>query len=241
MYKLFGRLADRYDWHTPPDHYQHDHAFVLDQFGKSRRILDIGCGTGVFLERAIASGLDAYGIDSSPEMVTLSAARVGAHRVRVERMQDLQESNAYAGIVSLSWTFNYVHSFSEARDVLARIYEALRPQGQLILQLAHAPNARGHLGEDRERGPDGLEADIVFLYRFTQLPDDRSVLKAQYVYGCKSKAELFFEEHILAAANAHEVAALAAKVGFRDLDLLESWRGEPMDTSVNVLLIARRP
>ena len=31
MHRLFDDFAHRYDLHTPPGHYQHDHAFVLEQ------------------------------------------------------------------------------------------------------------------------------------------------------------------------------------------------------------------
>ena len=240
-YALFGPLAGRFDWHTPPHHYQDDHAFALGRLGEPGRILDIGCGTGVFLERAVSAGFDAKGIDAAPEMVSIAASRVGKDRVRTERMQDLRETHAYDGIVSLSWSFNYVQSYPEARHVLERLFRALQPEGRLILQIAHAPNASGSLGEDREPGPDGQEGDVVFLYRFSSVPEHPGVLCAQYVYGCKSTAELFFEEHRLGAADAREVAALASTVGFVDTELLDSWRGEPFENSVNAFLLTRRP
>ena len=240
-YALFGRFADRFDWHTPPHHYQDDHAFVLERLGEPARILDIGCGTGVFLRKAVAAGFDAVGIDAAPEMVAIAARRVGKERVSVERMQQLRERNAYDGIVALSWSFNYVSSFAEAHDVLARLLRALRPGGQLILQIAHAPNATGVLEEDREPGPDGKEDDIVFFYRFAPAPDRPDTLQAHYVYGCKSRNELFCEEHRLGAADVNEVAALASRVGFESIELLDSWRGEPFRNAFNVFLLARRP
>ena len=240
-YELFGPLADRFDWHTPPHHYQDDHAFVLRRLGDHGRILDIGCGTGVFLERAVSAGFDAKGIDAAPEMVSIAATRVGKDRVRTQRMQYLREISAYDGIVSLSWSFNYVQSYPEASDILERLFQALRPEGRLILQIAHAPNASGTLSEDREPGPDGQEDDVVFLYRFSSVPEHPGILRAQYVYACKSIAELFFEEHRLGAADANEVAALASMTGFEDIELLDSWRGDPFRNSVNVFLLARRP
>jgi SAM-dependent methyltransferase len=241
-YDLFGRAADRYDWHTPPHHYQHDHAFVLSRLpAPPCRVLDVGCGTGVFLEKAIAAGFDAVGLDASPEMVSLASQRVSLALVNLGRMQEIAESESYDGIVSLSWSFNYVRSFREARQVLSRFFNALRPGGHLILQIAHAANAAGALNEDREPGPDGQADDVLFLYRFNQVPGRHGELRAQYVYGCKSRKEMIFEEHRLGAADAYEVADQASAVGFQNVELLDSWRGNPLAQSINAFLLARRP
>lgn len=241
-YALFGKAADRYDWHTPPYHYQDDHAFVLSKFGnKGCRLLDVGCGTGVFLERAVKAGIDAIGIDASPEMISVAAKRVDSARVRIARMQELKEVETYDGIVSLSWSLNYLKSFAEATDVLSRFFRALKPGGRLILQIAHSPNATGTLNEDREPGPDGQPDDVLFLYRFSQVRDRSGEMRAQYVYGCKSRSELLSEEHLLNAADANEIAARATDVGFKRVELLDSWRGEPLARSVSAILLASRP
>jgi len=241
-YELFGRAADRYDWHTPPHHYQDDHAFVLSRLPKPPcRILDVGCGTGVFLEKAIALGFDAVGLDASEEMVSIASQRVGKKRVHLRRMQEITEGASYDGIISLSWSFNYVSSFDEAREVLNHFFNALRPRGHLILQIVHAPNASGALNEDREPGPDGEADDVLFLYRFYPVPERHGELSAQYVYGCRSRRELIFEKHHLAAADAYKVAAEASTVGFRNIELLDSWRGEPLAGSLSVFLLARHP
>ena len=241
-YRLFGNMADRYDWHTPPRHYQHDHAFVLSRLPpKPCRILDLGCGTGVFLEKAIDGGYDAIGLDASPEMVAIAAQRTSPERVRVERMQDLDEIDRYAAIVSLCWSFNYVRSFAEAEDVLSRCFTALHSGGLLILQIAHAPNAMGALNEDREPGPDGQPDDVVFFYRFHRPPHRTSELRAQYVYAGKSRNELIAEEHRLAAADARKMSQRAKVVGFQRVELLDSWKGEPLTQSFNAFLVARRP
>jgi|GEM_PF-2142438 len=240
-YALFGKMADRYDWHTPPHHYQDDHAFVLSKFpNKGCRILDVGCGTGVFLEKAVHAGLDATGIDASAEMIAIASTRVNSDRVRVARMQELSECETYDGIVSLSWSFNYVGSLAEAADVLNRFWRALKPGGRLILQIAHAPNATGTLNEDREPGPEGQPDDVLFLYRFSQVNDRPGEMRAQYVYGCKSRSELFLEEHCLNAANAPEIAREASKVGFEDIKVLDSWREEGLTQSVSAFLLATR-
>ena len=96
----------------------------------------------MFLEKAVAAGFDATGLDASPEMVSVASRRVGTERVHIGRMQEIAEGARYDGIVSLSWSFNYVSSFDEAREVLSCFFNALNPGGRLILQIAHAPRYR---------------------------------------------------------------------------------------------------
>lgn len=244
IYKLFDDAAARYDLHTPPHHYQHDHRFVIDEVSRiasCARVLDVGCGTGVFLQRAREARLDVQGIDISPGMVSVAEARLGPGVVRVERMEDVEEADAYDAIVSLSWSFNYCASTEVARDVLARFLRAVRPGGVLVLHVAHAANASGRLLEDWEPGPGGEPDDVQFLYRFTALPGDEPRLLAQYVYACRSLDELVTEKHVLSVADARLVAELARETGFEDVRIYDNWRREPFSGSVSPFVLAVRP
>lgn len=243
-HQLFREAAARYDLHTPPHHYQHDHRFVLEELSRlssPARVLDVGCGTGVFLERARTAGLDALGLDAAPEMVALAQERLGPEVARLGRMQDLSEREAYDAIVSLCWSFNYCASLAEAGEVLVRFFRALRPGGLLVLQIAHAANATGRLQEDLESGPRGEPDDVRFLYRFTSQPGEEPRLKAQYVYSCRSLDELIFEEHLLQAADVLDLRELLGKIGFDEIRLYDNWRREPFSGSLSPFLLAVRP
>lgn len=242
-YGLFGWAAERYDLHTPPNHYQHDHGFVLEELSRlspGSRILDVGCGTGVFLQKAREAGFNALGIDSSESMVQIARRRVGKDRVDIHPMQALHAHQAYAGLVSLSWSFNYCASLEEAHRVLERFAAALCPGGVMVLQVAHAPNASGRLQEDREVGPQGELNDVLFLYRFTREGQQEPTLLADYVYACHSLKELLFETHRLCAADVLRVAELAAMAGFEQIKVYDNWRRAPLRDSLSPFLVARR-
>lgn len=241
MHALFEGYADRYDLHTPPHHYQHDHAYVIRlvrDLGPTPRMLDVGCGTGVLLEKALAGGIDAHGVDVAEGMVAVARGRVGAHRVRRVPMQAIDATEAFDAVVSLSWTLNYAADEPELRRVLTRIRGALRPAGLLIVQVAHAAHTDGAWMEDEEPGPGG-EGDVHLRYRFLARAGDQ--LEATYEYTCRSLAERLRETHQLQVANARRVADLARDVGFTDVTLLESWRGDPFTGSASPFLLARAP
>ena len=233
-HRLFGDFAARYDLHTPPHHDRPDHEFVLEElrrFGPGARILDLGCGTGAFLELARASGLEAFGIDASPEMAAVAERRLGPGVVRVGRLQDVDEVEAWDALLALSLPFNYCAGVTEAREVLARFHRALRPGGLLVLQMAHAPHSTGYLIEEWEAGPGG-ERDVQFLCRFTAEPDSAEpTVRVQYMYSCRSLHELLYEEHILNVADANLVAGLMGEAGFSDIRIYDDSKREPLSYS----------
>lgn len=242
-YKLYGEFGDRYDLHTPPRHYLHDHGFVIEQAqacGGEGRLLDLGCGTGVLLEKALAAGLDPVGIDSAVNMVELARARVGDRRVRLAPMQSLDADGEYDCVVSLSWSLNYCGDLDELRDLLRRCHRALRPGGALIVQVAHAPHAAVKapaFNVDREPGPGGPE-DIVLRYRFWA--GGPQTMMAEYAFESVSTGERFTEVHELRVADARLVAGCARELGFERVEVLESWGGEPFERAISPFVLARR-
>jgi SAM-dependent methyltransferase len=239
-FRLFEDLAHRYDLHTPAHHYGNDHAFVLDNFrGSGRRILDVGCGTGVLVQKALAEGFDAHGIDIAEGMVREAVTKVGAERVSIGAMEEVADESTYDGLCALSWVINYAADTRAARDILARFRRALRPGGKLLLHTAHAPNMDGKVLEDRELSPAGAREDIVFLFQFTATGADTAL--ARYVYAAKSLGELAWEEHPLAVADAHLLARLCSEVGFADVRVYGSWHRDGLGSSISPWVVAEVP
>ena len=89
--------------------------------GAADRLLDIGCGGGVFLRRALETGCDAVGLDHSPEMVALALANSGAHVVegRAEELPFAEgEFTAASCIVAFFFMDDPVLVLREMRRVL---------------------------------------------------------------------------------------------------------------------------
>jgi len=241
-YRLFGELATRYDLHTPPGGYRPDHDFVLEElrrFGPGARVLDLGCGTGALLESLRGAGLEGQGIDVSPEMVAVAERRLGPGAVRIGRLQDVNEREAYDALVSLSFPFNYCADVPEACAALAGFHRALRPGGLLLLQVAHAANAPDRLIEDWEPGPAG-DRDVQFLCRFLPVSGDVPSVRAQYVYSCRSLNELLYEEHVLNLADVHLIAGLLREAGFSEIRIYDNHRREPLLNALAPYILGTR-
>jgi SAM-dependent methyltransferase len=225
MYRLFHEFAHRYDLHTPPGHYRHDHEVVIREVLRVApadcRLLDVGCGTGVFLEAAIAVGIDGYGIDAAPEMVEVARQRLRDDRVCVQRMQEISGENAFDAICGLSWTIHYCETESELQDVLGRIGRALRSGGVLVLQVANDEQMNGAVNIDCERGPSGEPNDTYFIHRFHPQggPDHRAV--ADYVYASRFHGDIMFEQHELRFANPSVIALAMRRAGFHKVTVID--------------------
>lgn len=224
MYRLFHEFAHRYDTHTPPGHYQHDHAFVISEALRvaptNCRLLDIGCGTGVFLEAAIASGIDGHGIDAAPEMIDVARRRLGKDRVEVQRMQDISGEAEYDVVCSLSWTIHYCETEQELDDVVRHCHRLLQTGGLLVLQVANDEAMNDSVNVDCKPGPIGEPNDTIFIHRFCPLRDAKRSVLAEYVYASRTHHELLSEQHELRFANAALIADAARRAGFQAVNVV---------------------
>lgn len=102
-----------------------------------QRVLDIGCGTGVFLRAAADRGADVAGLDASEALVAIARARVPGADVRVGDMEALPFAD---GAFDLVTGFN---SFFFAADMVAALREAgrvARPGAPVVIQVWGQPD-----------------------------------------------------------------------------------------------------
>jgi SAM-dependent methyltransferase len=99
-------------------------------------VLDVGCGSGVFLRLAADRGATVSGLDASAELIAVARARVPEADLRVGDMQFLPfESDRFELVTG----FN---SFFFAADMIAALREAKRvakPDAQVLVQVCGAP------------------------------------------------------------------------------------------------------
>ena len=106
----------------------------------SDRVLDIGCGSGVFLELAARRGAVVAGIDASEALAALARGRAPGADVRVGDMEHLPYADASFDAVC---GFN---SFFFADDMTAALHEAARvakPGAAVVIQVWGRPERCG--------------------------------------------------------------------------------------------------
>jgi SAM-dependent methyltransferase len=104
--------------------------------GDGRRVLDIGCGSGVYLRAAADRGAEVAGLDASETLLEIARRRVPEADLRRGDMQFLPFEDGRFDVVS---GFN---SFFFAADMGAALREAGRvakPGGQVLIQVWGRP------------------------------------------------------------------------------------------------------
>lgn len=100
-------------------------------FQQAAPVLDVGCGRGVFLELLLAAGIEAVGIDSSPEAIT--ACRQKGLRVFAEDARSfLGRNQRQFGGIFCSHVIEHM-AYEDAMTLLELCHRALRPKGRLLV------------------------------------------------------------------------------------------------------------
>jgi SAM-dependent methyltransferase len=133
---LWGARAQ--DWAASEEAQLPTYEKAIDCVGlqPGQRVLDIGCGTGVFLRLAADRGADVFGLDASEALVALARSRVPEAEVSVGDMQFLPYGDDAFDLVT---GFN---AFFFAGDMVAAIREAgrvARPAASVVIQVWGRP------------------------------------------------------------------------------------------------------
>lgn len=101
----------------------------FQQPGMGNRILDIGCGTGVFLDIAMKKGWDVFGIEISPTALEFAAAKIGSERVSKDFFSIDESPNSFD--VVCMWAV--IEHVTNPYAYFEKVYRLLKPNGIFAL------------------------------------------------------------------------------------------------------------
>lgn len=104
---------------------------------KGKRVLDAGCGPGVYSEWLIEHGAEVVAVEVSPKMVALAKQRVGmaaeVRRADLTKPLTFLESSSF-DIVLSPLVLEYIENWD---GTLAEFYRVLRPGGHFVCSVSH--------------------------------------------------------------------------------------------------------
>jgi ubiquinone/menaquinone biosynthesis C-methylase UbiE len=132
--KHYDTVADTYDTHY--DHHRgkryHTHLsnHLMKALPEGGNLLDIGCGTGLFVEKYIRNGGNAVGLDISGGMVAKARNRCVTCDFVVGTGEKLPFSDNSFNAISSVLVFSYV---KDPSAMLSEVYRVLQPGGSVAL------------------------------------------------------------------------------------------------------------
>ncbi len=196
---------------------------------KARNILDVGCGTGIYLVGLKKKGFDVEGLDLSESMLKEVKKKDSKIKLYNQNMSSFKISKKYDSILCLSSTLAALPNFSLIKKTLKNIFNHLTPDGIFILDL---PNHSVEIKESNNIKKDisgkipGGKANFTFLStkkgdKWKQIWSGEIIKK-----GKKTKFKEFWDELIY---SPKELENYLKKIGFTILKMYGSINGEKFD------------
>jgi len=109
---------------------------------ESIKVLDVGCGTGTFLELFQKSGSELYGIDTSPSMLEIARGRLGEQAsLHLDDATNMPFEDQNFDLV-LSMLVLHEMDQDTRLSTIAEMKRVLKNDGQILLIDFHAGRAR---------------------------------------------------------------------------------------------------
>jgi SAM-dependent methyltransferase len=209
------------------------------------RVLDLGCGPGLYTQRLAEAGHDCFGIDLGPASIeyAIKQATAVADRCRYA-LGDLRAADFGAGYDLVMFLFGDFNPFprDQALDILRRCNVALDPDGRVLLEV-HSFDAV------RERGLAPARWSAVESGRFSDKPH----LRLEQSFWLADSAHAAGRHWIVDAATGEttlygwtmraytdkEYETLLAEAGLKLLARYENLTGTDEASEFPVLLAAR--
>ncbi|MFI6574981.1 class I SAM-dependent methyltransferase [Nocardiopsis sp. NPDC050513] len=238
--ECFGhpRLAAIYD-PLDPDRRDLDAYVRLAEESGARRVLDIGCGTGVLALLLAARGVDVVAVDPARASVDVARAKPGAGRVRWVHGDVSALPPLAVDLVTM--TANVAQAVVDPgawRSTLDGARDALAPGGRLVFE-TRDPAARAWEGWNRDATHRVTTIPGVgAVETWVELVDLRPPLVSfRWTYVFAADGEVLTSDSTLRFRERREVEADLASCGF----VVEDVRDAPDRPGREFVFLARRP
>jgi SAM-dependent methyltransferase len=137
----WGPFAEEFAAHAAVSPYNafYDRPAVLELLGPvmGKKILDAGCGPGLYAEELTHRGGIVVGFDQSPEMVAIASARLG--NSAQFRVHDLAAPLSWLDDESFDLVVMalVIHHIDDRVEALRELHRVLHPQGALVVSTHH--------------------------------------------------------------------------------------------------------
>lgn len=212
------------------------------------RLLDLGCGPGLYTMRLAASGHECTGIDYSPAAVAFAREQASAHGLSCDYIEGDVREATYGGpygLVMMLYGELNVFTPEDAGLVLALASAGLQEDGILLLE-AHTFAAVERMGRKPPTwysSRAGLFMDAPHLCLLEHhWNEQRSAATMRYFVVSAASGEVTRHAQSMQAYTEADYEALLRGNGFEDVEFHASLTGAAADAEPGLVAItARKP
>jgi SAM-dependent methyltransferase len=218
--------------------------------GQPGRLLDLGCGPGLYASRLTQLGHQVTGIDYSPASIAYAKEQATQAGQKITYIQaDLRQADYAVGngvqYDAVMQIFGETNVFrpSDLRKILQKAHAVLKAGGRLILE-AHTFEAVKEIGQNHaswHSAESGLFSPHPHLVLSEHFWDEKlhTATIRHYVVDAETGNVIRYAQSLQAYSNA-EYRALLAETGFRAVQYYPSLTGSPDPEQESLFVITAR-
>ena len=216
--------------------------FIIDTLNlqEGASLLDLCCGQGRHAVELARRGISVTGLDLNSEYLELARRAAAASNVALEAiagdMRAIPFENHFDAIVNMYSSFGYLESEEEDRKVLESAAKALKPRGQLMLDMLNREwTIVNYIQNDWHSGADGT---LYLERRDLDLANSRMHVRFTLVDANGTRRESI--GHIIRLYTLTEMTRLLERVGLAVIAVFGGFDGEPYSIGTRRMIIHAR-
>ncbi|TQR10594.1 class I SAM-dependent DNA methyltransferase [Psychrobacillus soli] len=224
MYDRFAFIYDSLMSDIPYDKYaKWVQASAPASSGK--RLVDIGCGTGVLSVQFAKAGYDVIGVDLSESMLTIAQSRSLEQGTDIsfvcQSMSEIDGMDEVDVAVIAIDSINYLDTLEEVKQTFERIYEALSSNGQLFFDV----HSLYKMDVIFPNGPFTFEDEQVAYIWHTEIGDEEHSIYHDMTFFVRDDSgyyERFEESHYQRTFSLESYTQLLKQIGYASVTVSTS-------------------
>ena len=217
------------------------HSFVLNK--KSSRILDLGCGPGLYSARLSTFGHVCRGIDFGPASIEFAVKHAPENCTYT--LGDIRATEFGSGYDLVMFIFGEFNVFKpeDAKLILNKSYAALKPGGKILLE-PHTFDAVYELGNQPATwysAKNELFAEKPHLCLMESFwNEDQSVAIERYIIVDAASGDVTSYSSSTQAYENDVMVEMLTQAGFQNPEFYPSLHGKPDEMSQLQVLVAQK-
>jgi SAM-dependent methyltransferase len=221
------------------------HGHVLS--GQPARLLDLGCGPGLYAARLTKLGHTVTGIDFSSASIEYATKTAEKELLPIQyHLADLRSADFGSGYDLVMFIYSEFNVFrpAEANEILKKACAALRPGGQIMLEVntVEAVDQRGNQPAMWYSSKSGLFSDQPHLCLMDNFWDEEQAVATERFFIVNPQTgEVTRYAFSTQAYTEEQYVAMLTQAGFHDIAFYPSLSGvEDMQTDEMYVIVAKK-